>query len=161
MTKINVQENNEQVLSCLQEAVNLETTSRNLYFQRGVYWRNVGLTKLADYYVEQAGEDHAQRSADRLAFLGGELKMNPTSQTEIITGDTISAQFTEDLEVEVALADKYAAWIGAAEVAEDYITVKVWWGVLQATQEHCAWLTQQLKQIELMGEDNYISTWKS
>ena len=154
-----VQENNSKIVGFLQEAVDAETTSRNLYFARSIFWRNVGLTKLADYYLEQSQEDHAQRSADRMAFLGRQPVMEPT-RVAAINEESIAEQLRIDLQVEIALADDYARWIAGAEEAGDYVTCKIWWNVLQATQEHVALLQGWLKQIDLIGEDNWLASWR-
>jgi bacterioferritin len=154
-----VQENNEKILSCLQEAVNAELTSRNLYWARSVFWRSVGLTKLADYYLQQSQEDHAQRSADRMAFLGKQPYMEPTA-VSAITEDSIAEQFRIDLQVEIELANNYADWIKLAGSERDYVTRNVWEAVLASTQEHIQFLQGELKQVELIGEDNYLASWR-
>jgi bacterioferritin len=157
--RASVQESNEKILDFLQEAVNAETATRNLYWARSVYWRSVGMSKLADYYLEQSQEDHAQRSADRMAFLGRQPTVEPTSVNAV--EESVSEQLRVDLQVEIALADSYARWIEAAEEARDYVTCKMWWGVLRNTQEHVDLLQGWLKQIELMGEANWLATWRS
>lgn len=156
---LKVQENNANILDLLQACVNGETTSRNLYFARSVFWRGVGLDKLADYYQTQSQEDHCQLSADRMAFLGKQPAMAP-APTQPIATSSISEQYNIDLMVEVALAENYASSIKVAEDAQDYITAQIWKKVLQSTQEHCAYLEQELRQIELMNEDQYLSTWR-
>lgn len=157
--KAEVQENNAKILGLLQDAVNAETVSRNLYWARSIFWRSIGLTKLADYYFQQGQEDHAQRSADRMAFLGQQPAMNPTAVASI-TEDSIAEQFRLDLQVEITLASKYGNWINAAEEAGDYVTRKVWEEVLKSTEEHIQYLQGELKQIDLIGEDNYLASWK-
>lgn len=154
-----VQENNAVILNLLQEAVNAETTSRNLYWARSIFWHSVGLTKLADYYLEQSQEDHAQRSADRMAFLGQQPAIEPTAVVAIAE-DSVAEQLRVDLQVEIALADNYAEWIETAETENDYVTAKTWWKVLKSTQEHVDLLQGWLKQIDLIGEDNWLASWR-
>jgi len=158
MTKLKVQENNSQVLSLLQAAVNGETTSRNLYFARAVFWDSIGFHKLAEYYEKQSQEDHCQLSADRMAFLGEQPAFSPSS-VQPLTEESIAEQYRIDLQVEVALAENYTESIKTAETLGDYITAQIWRVVLQSTQEHCAYLQQELKKIELVGEQNYLTTW--
>ena len=156
---LKVQENNTNILALLQACVNGEATSRNLYFARAMFWRNVGLTKLADYYERQSQEDHCQLSADRLLFLGGRLSVSP-SAVPLALNDPITEQYRQDLAVETELAENYADSIKVTEAAGDYVTAMIWKQVLQGTQEHCAYLEQELRQIQLMGEDQYLSTWR-
>ena len=158
--RASIQEDNNTVLGCLQEAVNAETTSRNLYWARSVFWRAVGLSKLADYYLEQSSENHAQLSADRMAFLGRQPEVSPTKSASI-DEESIAEQLRVDLQVEIALADSYAEWINAAEKARDYVTCKLWWSVLKSTQAHIDLLQGWLRQIDLVGEDNWLATWRS
>jgi bacterioferritin len=159
MMKADVQENNSKILDRLQEAVNAETTSRNLYWARGVFWRSVGLTKLADYYLEQSGEDHAQRSADRMAFLGRQPTMDPT-RVAAVTETNVSDQLQVDLQVEIALADDYAGWITDAEDTGDHVTSQMWKEVLRSTQEHIDLLQGWLKQIDMISESNWLASWR-
>lgn len=156
---LKVQEDNANVLALLQSCVNGETTSRNLYFARSVFWDNVGLHKLADYYEKQSQEDHCQLSADRMAFLGQQPAMAPAA-TQPVTEESIAEQYRVDLMVETALAENYADSIKVAEAAGDYITAQIWKQVLQSTQEHISYLQQEIRQIELIGEDNYLASWK-
>jgi bacterioferritin (cytochrome b1) len=123
--KAKVQENSGSIISCLQEAVNAETTSRNLYWARSVFWRSQGLSKLADYYLEQSQEDHAQRSADRMAFLGGQPEIEPAT-VAAIDEESAAEQLRVDLQVEIELADDYAKWIKTAEAERDYVTRQLW-----------------------------------
>jgi bacterioferritin len=159
MTNLNVQENNEQITSLLQEALNAETSSRNLYFARSIFWCNAGFERLADYYKGQSEEDHAQLNADRLAFLGGIVSLTPTSVSVGGEDSTIIDQYNTDLQVEIALAENYAENIKVAEDAGDWITAKIWKKVLKSTQEHIAYLEQELKKVELVGLDNYLASW--
>lgn len=154
-----VQENNTKILDLLQEAVNAELTSRNLYWARSVFWRSIGLTKLADYYLQQSQEDHAQRSADRMAFLGQQPAMEPTA-VAAVEDDSIAEQFRVDLQVEIALADNYGYWIQIADTEDDRVTRRMWGEVLKSTQEHIQFLQGALKQIDLIGEDNYLASWR-
>lgn len=154
-----VQENNTKILDLLQEAVNAELTSRNLYWARSVFWRSIGLTKLADYYLQQSQEDHAQRSADRMAFLGQQPAMKPTA-VAAVEDDSIAEQFRVDLQVEIALADNYGYWIQIADTEDDRVTRRMWGEVLKSTQEHIQFLQGALKQIDLIGEDNYLASWR-
>lgn len=159
-----VQENNGKILTLLQKAVNAETTSRNLYWARSVFWRSMGLAKLADYYLQQSQEGHAQRNADRMAFLGQQPAIEPTMVSLIYKGNiadrAISTQFRVDLQVEIALADDYAQWIGEATSQADYVTREMWIEVLKSTQEHIQFLQGELRQIDLIGEDNYLASWR-
>jgi bacterioferritin len=157
--KAQVQENNRKITDLLQEMVNAETTSRNLYWARSVFWRSVGMAKLAEYYLEQSSEDHAQRSADRMAFLGRQPEMNPTKVDSSDESD-ISEQLRVDLQVEITLANSYEENIEKAEQENDCVTRDIWLGVLRSTQDHVDLLQGWLRQIELMGEENWLATWR-
>jgi bacterioferritin len=154
-----VQDNNAKIIGLLQEAVNAEITSRNLYWARSVYWRSQGMSKLADYYLQQSQEDHAQRSADRMAFLGQQPAMEPT-KVAYIDENSVAEQLRIDLQVEIELADGYAQWIKMAEQEGDYVTRQLWIEVLRSTQEHVQFLQGELRQMDLIGEDNYLASWR-
>ena len=158
--KAKVQQDNSRVLECLQEAVNAETMTRNLYWARSVFWRSIGMSKLADYYLLQSAEDHAQRSADRMAYLGSQPAVAPQAVASI-SDDSVAEHLRVDLQVEVTLADSYQEWIKIAEDAGDYITRRMWTNVMRNTQEHIDLLQGWLKQIEMMGEDNWMASWRS
>lgn len=153
------------ILNHLQQMVNAETFSRNLYWLRSALWRSVGLIKLADYYLRQSQEDHAQRNADRLLFLsvpGEGLSVSPVEVHILVPGKTLEEQFKEDLEVEGKLAASYREGIKLAESEEekDYGTAGMWREVLKSTEEHIDWLKGQIKQIELMGLGVYLDGWR-
>ena len=161
MTKIKAQESNGKVLDCLQKAVDGETTSRNLYWARSIYWNSLGMIRLADYYLAQSVEDHAQVSADRMAFLGRQPAIDAVKVAAVEEDSSISDLMQVELKVEVELADSYAEWIKTAEQERDYVTRDLLIRVVRSTQEHVDWLQAQLRQIDLMGEDNYLAAWKS
>jgi bacterioferritin len=156
--EINVQIDNASVLRLLQEAVDAETTSRNLYWARSVYWRGKGFDKLAKYYLDQSNEDHAQVSADRMTFLGSHPSVSPSPVAKV--EGNVREQLEQDLAVEVQLADGYAEWVKTAAEAGDYVTEDLWRGVLKGTQEHVNWLQQQIEQCVSLGEQLYLASWK-
>lgn len=157
MTRDPVQEN-ETIIGLLQQAVNAETASRNLYWARSMYWRNIGFKPLARYYLDQSGEDHAERSARRLLFLGGSLSMVPTA-IESFMDKTLREQFSKDLEIEVALSEFYSGSIETLQSNDDHVTEDIWRKVLASTQKHIAWLQKQIVQMDLVGDENYLQTW--
>jgi bacterioferritin len=146
-----------QITDLLQQAVNAETTFRNLYWARSVYWRSMGLKRLARYYEEQSLEKHAQMSADRMAYLGVQPSVNPV-EVPAISG-SLQEQFQVDLEGEQGLSDKYQEWIDLAAEAQDWQTEDILREIQRQTQEHCDWLRKQLLQVEQMGEGVYLQTW--
>ena len=150
---------NKTIIGILQDCVNAETTSRNLYWARSVFWRNVGLHRLVKYYLKQSQEDHAQRNADRMAFLGSQPKIEPTAVGIFDSENSIAGQFQVDLKVEMELAGSYSGGIKVAEDAGDYVTRKMWTKILKSTQKHIQFLKGELAQIALIGEDNYLASW--
>lgn len=155
--KVSVQEGNETVREALQRFVDLETATRNLYWLRARYWQAKGLSRLSKYYQDQAGEDHAQLSADRLLFLGGMPGVDPIA----VKGDfeSLRAMFLEDLDLEIQLAETYRDAIEEAAGVKDFVTEDIWRGVLRDTEAHVEWLQRQLFQQEAMGEEGYLQTW--
>ncbi len=143
------------LLPSLQAAVNAELTLANLYWARSVFWRSRGIHRLAEYYKKQSGELHTQLSADRMAFLGSQPALSPEPLPP--TQGTLSAQFTEELQGEASLSDRYSEWIKQAASVGDFVTEDIWRAVLKETQEHCIWLQQQLEQMTLMGEGVYLA----
>lgn len=154
-----VQQNNEKILGILQEAVNAETTSRNLYWSRSVYWRNAGIAELAQYYLDQSQEDHAQRSADRMAQLGRQSEVDPSRVDSF--GDDVKSLLQVDLAVEVELADGYRYWVQVAETERDYVTRQIWCEVLASTEAHVDLLRGWIDQINTMGEGCWLATWRT
>jgi bacterioferritin (cytochrome b1) len=144
------------ILDLLQQAVDAETSSRNLYWARSLFWHNKGFKPLARYYRKQSEEDHAKRNAERLLFLGGDLTIGPADIASV-NEPTLRDQFGRDLEVEIALGEFYTETIG--EQVLDPVTEDLWYGLLKSTQKHIAWLMRQLCQMDAIGDENYLQTW--
>jgi bacterioferritin len=155
--KMDVQEDNDEILEILQEAVNAETTSRNLYWSRWHYWREKGFKNLGHYYKEQAEEKHAQRVERRCLALSGMPSLTPAHT--IAVGGSITEQFNEDLEVESALAESYREWITRASELKDFVTEDLLRKSLKETEKHVRWLQKQINRINEIGEENYLQTW--
>lgn len=156
-TRLTVQQNNIGILDQCQRLVDAETTSRNLYWSRSVYWRGQGFGKLADYYLKQSQEEHAQLSADRMTFLGQQPMMRP-EPVPAVSG-ILRKQFGQDIQVEANLAALYYQAISDAATAEDYVTEDIWRKVLAETEQHTEWLQHQLAMMDQMGDENYMQTW--
>lgn len=159
MDKLKLQQDNP-LLEVLQEAVATELTVSNHYWGRAVYWRNRNLDKLAAMYEKEADEErgHAKLVADRLSFLGNEPEIapGPVESTE----GSLKEQLQQDLDGETAVADQYSKWVRKALDADDFVTQEILTKILRETEEHTDWLQGQLAQIEMLGEQNYLLSWK-
>lgn len=144
----------------LQQAANTELTVSQHYLSRAVFWRNVGLTRLAEAYEKEADEErgHFRLVADRMAFLGTMPELRPDAENPA-TG-SLKTQTLQDLNGEVLVADQYAIWVRACLDLGDFTTMDIMKRILLETEEHADHLQGQLAQIEQMGEEVYLGTWK-
>jgi bacterioferritin len=150
-----IQQNGE-LLTVLQQALNTEMTVSNHYWARAVYWQGNGVKKLAQMYEKEATEErgHAQLVADRMIFLDGAPKTAP-SVIEAVEGN-LKTQFSEDLDGEVEVANQYTGWTQTALAAKDFGTYAVLQKILDETEAHVDWLQNELQLIAQLGEPIYF-----
>jgi bacterioferritin len=148
-----------RIVQTLQDAVNTELAVSQHYWSRAVYWRNLGVEKLAEMYAKEADEErgHAKLVSDRMAFLGVQPSMQPGY--ELPTHGTLREQFTEDLQGEVTVANTYTSWVQEAQDKQDFVTYEILLKILRETEEHADYLQGQLAVADQIGDALFLARW--
>lgn len=149
----------KRITDLLQKAVSTELTVSQHYWGRAVYWRNLGMKKLVDYYEKEATEErgHAQMVADRSAFLGVIPWVSP--EPFLPTATVLSKQFSEDLAGEIAVAGQYTEWVQEALELRDFATMDILKHILKETEDHVDFLQQELSIAQAMGDQLFFARW--
>ncbi len=148
---------NPQVIDALNRALTIELTAINQYFCQAKMCFNWGLHKLGKkHYEESLGEmKHAEKLIDRILFLEGTPEI---ARYDVIrVGTSVGEQFANDLQLEMAGVQHYNQAIELCRQLGDNGTREVLEPILTDSEEHVDWLETQLRLIEAVGLQNYLS----
>lgn len=159
MTTTRAKIQDDRMIPILQQSVNTELTVSQHYWGRAVFWRNLGVEKLAEMYQKEAEEErgHAQMAADRMAFLGAQPRLAPTEERP--ASGSLRRQFEEDLAGEVAVANQYSVWVAEALSRQDFSTMDVLKKILLETEEHVDKLQGELAVADQLGDELFLARW--
>ena len=104
-------------------------------------------------------EDETGHAADfirRILMLGGTPQMVPAS---VRIGRNVREMLQFDLDTEYEVRENLKRGIKLCEEKQDYVTRDLMVNQLKDTEEdHAHWLEQQLRLIDLVGEQNYLQS---
>lgn len=148
----------KEVIDVLNEALANELVAINQYFMHARMSRRRGYTALADRLRADSMDQmtHAEALIDRILFLGGTPKMQPTKGPQI--GDTIPEQLQNDLDLELDAVKQLNKAIAAARKKKDNASATLFTQILAHEEEHVSFLETQLRLIEDLGEAAYLQT---
>ena len=147
----------KRVLEALNGILTNELTAINQYFLHARICKDSGYAKLADKVYHESIDEmkHAQELIDRILFLEGLPNLQKLHPLNI--GQTLLEQLKADLALEnKAIPDLKEAIEVCLEV-KDHGTREVLEHILVSEEEHVDWLETQLKLIEDLGLENYLS----
>ena len=144
---------NQAVLDYMNELLSGELAARDQYFIHSRLY-----SKLFDRLNHEMEEEttHAEQFIRRILMLGGTPKM---VRAELNIGTDVKSCIQADLNTEYEVRDALKKGIRLCEEAQDYVTRDLMLQQLKDTEEdHAHWLEQQLRLIELVGEQNYLQS---
>jgi bacterioferritin len=146
-----------QVIDGLNRALTVELTAINQYFCQAKMCKNWGFHKLAHkHYEESLGEmKHAEKLIDRILFLEGTPEI---ARYDVIrVGTNVQEQLQNDLVLEKGGVGHYNALVDLCVKLKDNGTREVVAPILIESEEHVNWLETQLRLIQSVGMDNYLT----
>src|SRR5437870_4779127 len=146
-----------KVIDALNRALTIELTAINQYFCQAKMCKNWGLNKLGKkHYEESIGEmKHAEMLIDRILFLEGTPEI---ARYDVIrVGTNVKEQFENDLALEMNGVNQYNAAIELFTKLKDNGSRELVEPILVESEEHVHWLEKQLRLIEKVGLDNYLT----
>lgn len=150
---------NADIIALLNALLTEELSAADQYFIHAEIYEDLGLKKLFTR-IDHEREDelaHARALIRRILFLGG--RPDVASRLPIKVGENVPAMLKSDLEVEYRVAAELKTAMVKCEKARDFVTRDMLLVLLEETEnDHAHWLEQQLKQIELMGLENYLQS---
>ena len=149
---------NKEVIDYMNFLLAGELAARDQYFIHSRMYAEWGYNKLFDRIGHEM-EDETQHASDfirRILMLGGTPVSTPTA-TRI--GKTVREMLQLDLETELEVRSNLKKGIKLCEEQQDYVTRELMVNQLKDTEEdHAHWLEQQLRLIDMMGEQNYLQS---
>lgn len=115
-------------------------------------------TKLFDRIAHEVEDEttHAEQFIRRILMLGGTPNMVPAA---LKIGQNVREMLANDLAVELEVREALKAGIKLCEEKQDFVTRDIMVNQLKDTEEdHAHWLEQQLRLIDLIGEQNYLQS---
>jgi bacterioferritin len=146
-----------EILDALNRALTVELTAINQYFCQAKMCQNWGYRKLGKkHYEESIGEmKHAEKLIDRILFLEGVPEI---ARYDVIrVGTDVKEQFENDLRLEMSGVKHYNETIDLCAKLKDNGTREVLEPILTESEEHVDWLETQLRLLEEVGLQNYLT----
>lgn len=150
---------NSKIIKTLNELLAGELTAIDQYLIHGEMYADMGLTKLAEKTLHESEheKEHARAMIQRILFLEGRPDLSKREGLNI--GKDVPAMLRSDLEVEYRVAQNLKSAIAECEKAGDFVTREALVKQLDDTEmDHAYFLEKQLRQIELMGLQNYLQS---
>ena len=150
---------NTKIIKTLNALLAGELTAVDQYLIHGEMYADMGLTKLAEKTLHESEheKEHARAMIQRILFLEG--KPDLSKREGLNVGKDVTAMLKSDLEVEYRVAANLKAAIAECEKACDFVTRDALVTQLDDTEmDHAYFLEKQLRQIEMMGLQNYLQS---
>ncbi|MEM2122013.1 MAG: ferritin-like domain-containing protein [Candidatus Bathyarchaeia archaeon] len=136
----------KELLELLNKAIARELQVSIQYMWQHVLWRGVKGFAVKDELKSIAITEmkHAEKIAERLAYLGG----TPTTEpSPIFVGGTLKEMIEQDKKDEEGAITLYKQIIEASQKEKDVITAEIFRGILKDEEEHHDTFTSLLEEI--------------
>ncbi len=142
----------------LQTALAMELTAVNQYLLHAYTLDNWGLDKLAARMRDEMHEElgHAGQFIDRIIFLGGTPKVEPTKTP--VMAESLKKLFEDDKTEEAGAIAFYTTAAREAFESDDIGTRALFERIVQDEEGHWEWLDLQLDLLRKMGEPAFMAT---
>lgn len=147
----------QEIIDALNTLLACELTAMDQYFIHAKMYEDWGLTKLYERIDHEFDDEkgHAAKLIERILFLEGTPNMKDRDDLQI--GSDVPSMLQNDLNVEIDVDIKLKNTIKLCEQHQDYVTRDILVELLDDTEmDHAYWLEQQLRQIKMIGLENYI-----
>jgi bacterioferritin len=146
-----------KIVELLNEVLTGELTAINQYFIHAKMCANWGVLELAKKVREESIDEmkHAEQLIDRILYLDGIPNLQRLSKLNV--GETVSEQFTADLELEKLAIERLNRGVALCRELGDNGTRELLEGILVSEEEHADWLETQLDLVQRIGEPGYVA----
>jgi len=146
---------NQKVIERLNEALFLELGAVNQYWLHYRLLEDWGYAKLAKKEREESIEEmqHADKIVERIIFLEGHPNLQTLAPLRI--GQTVKEVLEADLAGEYDARTSYMKSREICREQDDYVTMKLFEGLLEDEEGHIDFLETQLELLSKIGEERY------
>ncbi len=148
---------NDAVIEALNEVLTAELTAINQYFIHYKMCESWGYKRIAKKKYDESIEEmkHADDVIERILFLDGIPNMQRLNPVRV--GEDPIEMHKLDLELELDAVERLNNAIALARKKGDNGTRELLVSKLTEEEEAVDWLEAQLKQVEDVGRENYLS----
>ena len=148
---------NPKIIAILNQVLKAELTAINQYFLHAEMCENWTYKRLAEHTRKESIEEmqHAEKLMERILYLDGTPNM--TDYFKINIGQSVKAQFQNDLQVEYDAVKRLNDGIETCVELGDNGSRELLESILTDEEEHIDWLEAQLHAISEMGMEAYLS----
>ena len=136
-----------------------ELTAIDQYLIHGEMYADMGFVRLSEKALHESNHElqHARALIQRILFLEG--TPNLAKREALKVGKTVPGMLEADLAVEYKVVGELKKAMAACEKAQDYVTRDMLAIQLEDTEmDHAYYLEKQIRQIGLVGLQNYQQT---
>jgi bacterioferritin len=146
-----------RVIGLLNELLYGELTAVHQYMLHARMCQNWGYERLWDKIHDESRDElnHADELIERILYLEGVPDVQRLGKVD--PGASVHEQLRVDGELERGVAGALNRGIALCREAGDNGTAELLEKLLVATEEHAHWLERQLRAIDQMGIENYLS----
>ena len=147
----------EGVLDHLNVILQAELTAVHQYLLHAAVCGNWGYERLQHEFKELAGEEveHSSQLIDHILYLEGTPNVDRLDQ--VSTGASVEALFEADLRFELQDVEALRKAIAHCAKVMDFTTRHQLEDMVKDSEEHVDWFETQLRTIEQVGLENYLS----
>jgi bacterioferritin len=147
----------EGVVEYLNQVLKAELTAVHQYLLHAAMCKNWGYDRLHDHYSHLANEEVAHSSGliDHVLYLDGTPDMQHLDA--VSHGRDVAALFAGDLNFEREDVELLRKAIAHCAKVGDFTTRHMLEHMIEDSEEHVDWFETQLRTIEQVGPDRYLS----
>ena len=149
----------KKIIDILNNLLAGELTAIDQYLIHGETYADMGLVRLSEKALHESNHElqHARALIQRILFLEG--TPNLAKREALKVGKTVPGMLEADLAVEYKVVGELKKAMAACEKAQDYVTRDMLAIQLEDTEmDHAYYLEKQIRQIGLVGLQNYQQT---
>lgn len=149
----------KKIIDILNNLLAGELTAIDQYLIHGEMYADMGFVRLSEKALHESNHElqHARALIQRILFLEGTPNLAKREALKI--GKTVPGMLEADLAVEYKVVGELKKAMAACEKAQDYVTRDMLAIQLEDTEmDHAYYLEKQIRQIELVGLQNYQQT---
>ena len=149
----------KKIIDILNNLLAGELTAIDQYLIHGEMYADMGFVRLSEKALHESNHElqHARALIQRILFLEG--TPNLAKREALKVGKTVPGMLEADLAVEYKVVGELKKEMAACEKAQEYVTSEMLAIQIEGTEmDHAYYLEKQIRQIGLVGLQNYQQT---